>query len=118
MNQNVNPAKWVGQLIDRRFPLLEWLGSADSGEFFRTELPGPEAQRAALRLVPSDVAGAQEQSDGWAQAEGLSHPNILRIFESGHGRIDEYEFLYVVMELPDDALSHVLATRALTRQTA
>jgi len=118
MNENVIPAAWVGQLIDRRFPLLEWLGSAESGEIFRTELPGEASQKAAIRLLPDNIEGAQTQFDDWAQAEGLSHPHLLRIFESGHGRIDETELFYVVMELPDEALSQLLPTRALTRDEA
>ncbi len=113
-NEASNPANWVGRLIDRRFPLFEWLRSAESGEIFRTELPGPNTQPAAIRLVSAEIEGAQAQFDDWAQAEGLSHPNLLRIFESGHGRIDENEFLYVVMELPEETLAQVLPTRALT----
>jgi TonB family protein len=114
MNENASPGDWVGSLIDQRFPLFEWLGSSESGELFRTELPGPQTQKAAIRLVPAEVEGAQAQFDDWAQAEGLSHPHLLRIFESGRGRIDENEFLYVVMELPDEALAHILPTRALS----
>jgi serine/threonine protein kinase len=113
-NETSTPADWVGRLIDRRFPLFEWLRSAESGEIFRTELPGPNTQPAAIRLVSAEIEGAQAQFDDWAQAEGLSHPNLLRIFESGHGRIDENEFLYVVMELPEETLAQVLPTRALT----
>jgi TonB family protein len=117
-NEASTPASWVGRLIDRRFPLFEWLGSAESGEIFRTELPGPQTQKAAIRLVPAEIEGAQVQFDDWAQAEGLSHPNLLRIFESGRGRIDENEFLYVVMELPDETLAQVLPARALTAAEA
>jgi eukaryotic-like serine/threonine-protein kinase len=114
-----SPGDWVGRLIDRRFPLLEWLGSAESGELFRTELPGQNTpgqknQKAAIRLVPADIEGAQAQFDDWAQAEGLSHPHILRILESGHGRIGESEMLYVVMEFPEETLAQVLPGRALT----
>jgi serine/threonine protein kinase len=118
MNKIASPGDWVGSLIDQRFPLFEWLGSTESGELFRTELPGPRTQKAAIRLVPADVEGAQAQFDDWAQAEGLSHPHLLRIFESGRGRIVENEFLYVVMELPEEALAHILPTRALTAAEA
>ena len=114
MKTKASPIEWVGRLIDQRFPLLEHLGSAESGDFFRTALPGPLAQKAAIRLVPAEIDGAQDQFDDWAQAEGLAHPNLLRIFESGHGRIDENEFLYVVMEMPDEALDQVLPTRTLS----
>ncbi len=109
-----SPGDWVGRLIDRRFALLEWLGSAESGELFRTELPDQNSQKAAIRLVPADIEGAQAQFDDWAQAEGLSHPHLLRILESGHGRIVETEFLYVVMEFPDETLAQVLPGRSLT----
>jgi TonB family protein len=114
MDKIASPGDWVGSLIDQRFPLFEWLGSSESGELFRTELPGPQTRKAAIRLVPAEVEDAQAQFDDWAQAEGLSHPHLLRIFESGRGRIDENEFLYVVMELPDEALAHILPTRALS----
>ncbi|KAA6461260.1 TonB family protein [Acidobacteria bacterium AB60] len=114
MTKNASPVDWVGRLIDKRFPLFEWLGRAESGELFRTELPGPQSQKAAIRLVPAEIEGVQAQFDDWAQAEGLAHPNLLRIFESGRGRIDENEFLYVVMELPEETLAQVLPTRTLT----
>ncbi len=114
MKTKASPVDWVGRLIDQRFPLFEHLGSAESGDFFRTELPGPHGLKAAIRLVPAEIEGAQDQFDDWAQAEGLAHPHLLRIFESGHGRIDEHEFLYVVMEMPDEALDQVLPTRTLS----
>jgi TonB family protein len=114
MKIKASPVEWVGRLIDQRFPLFEHLGSAESGDFYRTELPGPHAQKAAIRLVPAEIEGAQDQFDDWAQAEGLAHPNLLRIFESGHGRIDEYELLYVVMEMPDESLDQVLPARTLS----
>lgn len=114
MSNHASPGEWVGRLIDKRFPLFEWLGSAESGEVFRTELPGLVAQKVAIRIVPADSPDAQDQFNCWVQAEGLSHPHLLHIFETGHDAIDEREINFVVMELPEESLSDILPIRALS----
>lgn len=114
MSETMHGSDWVGNLIDGRFPLLEWLGSDETGDVFRTELPGSKVQRAAIRLLSVDAEDGQAQFDGWAQSEGISHPNLIRVFESGRGRIDEEEFFYVVMEFPEESLVQILPERALT----
>src|SRR5258708_814757 len=118
MSDHASPGDWIGRLIDKRFPLFEWLGAAESGQVFRTELPGPMAQKAAIRIIPADEEGAQAQFEDWVQAAALSHPNLLHIFDTGHGAIDERKIHYVVMELPEESLSDVLPARALTASEA
>jgi serine/threonine protein kinase len=118
MNIAVVRNDWVGQTVDGGFLLLEWLGGAESGGVFRTELQGPEVRKAAIRLIPADAENAQSRLDGWGQATKLSHPHLVRIFDSGRWQNDDVELLYVVTEYAEETLAQVIPERPLTAEEA
>ena len=103
---------WKGRLVDGRFPLRQYLGGSEHSAVFLTER-GP-GQSAAIKFVPFDSATADPQLARWRQAAELSHPHLLRIFETGRCRIEDAGFLFVVMEYAEEDLSQILPQRALT----
>src|SRR5947207_12334303 len=114
MNTVVTRSDWVGRLIDGRFPLLEWLGNSEQAGVFRTELKGPQPQRAVIRLMPANAENAEKCLRDWASAAKLSHPHLMRIFESGRTPVGGVELLYVVAEYADESLAQVLPERPLS----
>ncbi|MGH9663632.1 MAG: protein kinase domain-containing protein [Bryobacteraceae bacterium] len=106
--------QWEGQLIARTFPLRQYLGGADGHGVFLTEFIDDESRRAAIKLVPEDPEIADLQLARWKQAAQLSHPNLLRVFDSGRCRLGDTALLYVVEEFADENLSQVLPERSLT----
>ena len=112
MNTAVTRNDWVGRVIGGRFPLLEWLGSTEQGSVFRTELEGPQPQRAVIRLAGAEDAEARLRD--WEQAATLSHPHLMRIFKSGRADVGGVEVLYVVTEFAEEALAQVLPERPLS----
>ncbi len=50
---------WVGRVIDGRFTLLQWLGGSGRSSVFLTELPGPQARKAAIKLIQT-TAGTRK----------------------------------------------------------
>jgi len=112
MNTAVTRSDWIGRVIDGRFPLLEWLGSTEQGGVFRTELEGPQPQRAVIRLSGAEDAEARLRD--WKQAATLSHPHLMRIFECGRANVDGVEQLYVVTEFAEEALAQVIPERPLS----
>jgi TonB family protein len=117
MNTAVAPERWEGQVINGKFPLLQWLGGTGRTSVFSTEIPGLKAQNAAIKLIPVDPAN-REQISRWQTAATLAHPNLLKIFDGGECEINGRPMLYVVLELADENLSHVLPTRALSTREA
>ena len=109
---------WVGRVIDGKFPLLEWLGSSESGAVFRTELQESPSQRAAIRLVSAAGDGAQATLDGWKEAAALSHAHLMRLIRFGRCKVGADEVLYAVTEFAEEALSQVLPERPLTQAEA
>jgi hypothetical protein len=114
MNTAVTRNDWVGRVIDGRFPLLEWLGNTEQAGVFRTELNGPEPRRAVIRLLPADPAHAEERLLDWKQAAALSHPHLMRIFESGRAQLGGLELQYVVTEYAEESLAEVIPERPLS----
>lgn len=114
MNTAVTRNDWVGRVIDGRFPLLEWLGNTEQAGVFRTELKGPQPQRAVIRLVPSDSEYGEARLSAWKEAAALTHPHLMRIFESGRGRVGGVELLYVVTEYAEESLGQVIPERPLS----
>ncbi len=111
MDTEVLRSRWVGQQIDDRLPLLEWLGSTSLGDIFRTQLPG--AQQAAILVCPAD-ADTEELLHNWQIAAALHHPHLLRVFACGRAQVEGCPILYVVTEMPEEALGQILPERPLT----
>ena len=114
MNTVVMRNDWVGQVIDGRFLLIEWLGGTEQESVFRTELHGPQPRRAVIRLMSSDAERAQSQVELWDAAARLAHPHLMRIFHSGRCTVDGGEVLYLVSEYAEESLAQVIPERALT----
>jgi len=114
MNTAVTRNDWVGRVINGRFPLLEWLASTDQAGVFRTELNGPQPQKAVIRLMPATAENAERRLLDWGVDVKLSHPHLMRIFESGRTPVGGAELLYVVTEYADESLAQVIPERPLS----
>jgi eukaryotic-like serine/threonine-protein kinase len=114
MNNETIRKDWVGQVVDQRFRLVEWLASAGQSGVFTCEVDGDAEHKAAIKLFPADAPGAESCATGWATAVGLSHPHLIGTFFTGRDQIDETNILYVVTELASEVLSGILPERHLT----
>jgi TonB family protein len=110
---------WVGEVIDGRFSLLEWLGGSDRSGVFLTELPGPQARKAAIKLTFADSdEDIETHIAGWAATRPLSHPHLMRLLHTGRCEMGDGILLYSVAEYADEVLSEILPQRALTPDEA
>jgi len=102
---------WEGRVVDGKFPLRKWLGGSEHSAVFLTERQGQGSGKAALKLIPADAGDADRQLVRWRAAAQLSHPHLIRIFETGRcGQT----LLYAVMEYAEEDLSQILPQRPLT----
>ena len=106
--------QWEGQTVNGTFLLRQYLGGSAHSAVFLTERRGREPQRAVIKLLPADPATAGVQLSRWEATAKLSHPHLLRLFESGSCQLDKVVLLYVVMEYAEDNLAQILPHRALT----
>lgn len=104
-------SEWAGQQIDT-FPLLQWLGSTDAGDIFLTQLA--DEGRALLHMRTADPATAQDQLRNWQHAIELDHPHLLRTIACGRTDLEGLDHVYLVTEMPEEALSEILPERALS----
>ena len=105
--------RWEGQSVNGQFPLLRYAGgSRHSAVFFTRRKAAPE--QAVIKLVAADPGTAAGQLQRWKKAAALSHPHLLRLFESGQCELEGTPLLYVVMETAEEDLSQILPERALT----
>ncbi len=115
MSSTAASRTWEGRVIDGKFPLQQWLGGSEASTVFVTVHPQDSSQKAAIKLIAGgDAAAADGQLASWRPATLISHPNLIRIFETGRCQLDGRTFLYVVMELADENLAQILPERALT----
>ncbi len=103
-----------GQIIDGEFTLLEHLGGSDHSVVFSTQRGKNKSEQAAIKFVQADPATAEIQLSRWKQAADISHPNLIRLFESGRCHLAGMDLLYVVMEYAPENLSQFLPERALS----
>ncbi|MGA9507064.1 MAG: TonB family protein [Candidatus Sulfotelmatobacter sp.] len=111
--------KWEGRVVDGKFPLRQWLGASEHNAVFVTQRTGDGSQKATIKLIPADFFSngnfdEAAQLAQWADSAKLSHPHLIRIFEHGRGKIDDRDFLYVVMEYAEENLAQILPQRPLS----
>jgi TonB family protein len=114
MNAAVAQELWKGQIIDGKFPLLEWLGGSTHSAVFRTQLPAPSTQPAAIKLIRADRPDAAQQIARWRELVTLSHPNLLHVFHAGHCQMSGAPWLYVAVEYAEENVDQVLPVRPLS----
>ncbi len=111
-----NWQSWDGRIVNGKYPLRQYLGSAGEGAVYLTEVDGRDG---VIKLLPADAGRARAQVASWNLAEGLSHPNLVRVFENGLWHADdEHDMLFSVMEYCEESLVGVLRQRALTPSEA
>jgi TonB family protein len=108
---------WVGQVIDGRYPLLEWLGGSGTSGTFLTELDGLGSRRAAVKLIPSSPQ-SEDRLAGWVDAAKLSHPHLAEIHHYGRAEVSDVTCVYIVYDLAEELLSQIIPERALTTDEA
>jgi serine/threonine protein kinase len=106
-------AKQVGQVIDGKFRLGEFVGGDEGSAVFLTDCDSPGVPKVAIKLVPADAAEAEGLLARWRHAAKLSHPHMIRLLDTGRGELDGSAVLYVVMEYAEENLSAVIARRPL-----
>jgi TonB family protein len=101
---------WEGRVVDGKFTLRQLLGGSEHSAVFLTERPGEATGKVALKLIPADAGDADRQLVRWRAAAQLSHPHLIRIYETGRCGLT---LLYLVMEYAEEDLSQILPQRAL-----
>jgi serine/threonine protein kinase len=108
--------QYEGQIVNEEFCLRQYLGASWQSAAFLAERS--DSLRAAIKLIPAESANAELQLSRWISAAALSHPNLLKIFQTGRCRLDNSDFLYVLTEYAEENLAQILLQRALTPEEA
>ena len=106
--------KFEGQVVNGEFFLGQYLGGSGHSAVFLTERKADAPRDAVIKLVPANPQTAAAQLARWELASKLSHPHLLRLFESGRCELDGVALLYVVTERAEEDLSQILPQRPLT----
>jgi TonB family protein len=103
---NMQGKDWEGRVIDGRFPLVQYLGGGERSAVFVTGREDQGPKKAAIKLIFTNAPRAMGTE--------LSHPHLLRLFETGRCELDGTELAYLVMEYADENLAQVLTGRPLS----
>lgn len=109
---------WVGQTVNARYPLQQYLGGSDTTAVFLTQLPTSAKSKATIKLVAASASDGDILVADWKRAAQLSHPHLLQVFDGGRCWLSGRELLYVVTEFADENLAQVLPHRPLTATEA
>jgi TonB family protein len=103
-----------GQVIDGQFPLVKFKAATDHSVVFSTLRGKDKNEKAAIKFIQADASNADAQLARWKQAAQLSHPNLIKVYESGRCQLAGLDLLYVVMEQTQENLGEFLPQRALS----
>jgi TonB family protein len=106
---------WEGMVVDGKFPLRRWLGGSNHSAVFLTDSGSGESHKA-IKLIREE--NADDQLSRWVTAEKLSHPHLIRLFDSGRFQVEGTQLLYVVMEYAEENLAEIMPLRALSADEA
>jgi TonB family protein len=110
--------KWEGQVVNEEFPLLRYLGGSERSAVFLTKRADREPQDVAIKLILANAENPELQVSWWELAAKLSHPHLLRLFQTGHCEIEGTHLLYAVTEYAEESLSQILPYRPLAPEEA
>src|SRR5579864_5900898 len=116
--------QWQGQVIDGKFLLEQYLGGSGPCAVFRTQLPTTDGYSSdprwrganrplAIKLI-ADSPNAELQLSRWRMAQGISHPHLLRILDTGRCRLGDIDLIFAVMEHAEENLAQIVPERPLT----
>jgi TonB family protein len=106
--------EWERRIVNGVYPLRRFLGRSNHSVVFLTECKAQNLAQAAIKILPAHPALAESQLSYWRRAEALSHPHLIRLFDSGRCRLGGHKFLFVVMDLAEQNLAQILPGRPLT----
>jgi TonB family protein len=106
-------AKWETLVINGVFPLRRFLSRSNHSVVFLTESGAAGSPDAAIKLIPAHPTRSEAQLSHWRMVAGLTHPRLVRLFDSGACEIAGHPFLFVVMEYADQTLAQLLHHRPL-----
>jgi|HubBroStandDraft_1064217.scaffolds.fasta_scaffold13557_4 TonB family protein len=107
-----------GNVVDGQFRLIRRLGGEGASAIYLAEADGGSPQKVAIKLLAADAPDAEARLAGWYRAAQLSHPNLIRVFETGHCQLDGGQFVYEASEFADEVLAEILPARSLTADEA
>jgi hypothetical protein len=105
--------KWESKTVNGLYPLRRFLGRSNHSVVFLTECRAQNLPKAAIKLIPADPAAAEEQLARWMISATLTHPNLMRVLDTGRCQLGGHPFLFVVMEYADQTLAQILPHRPL-----
>lgn len=105
--------QWVGQIVNSRFVLRQYLGGSRHSAVFLTERQNAAFDKAAIKLIHADPDTTDFHLARWRDVAQLSHAHLLKLFHYGQCKLDGLDLLYTVSELADEDLAQILPTRAL-----
>jgi TonB family protein len=110
--------EWEGQVAGGSFRLQRFLGSGEQSAVFLTQCGDAETQSAAIKLIRAERESAERKLSEWERAAQLSHPHLVRLFQTGICQVGDTGLLYAVMEYGEENLGDVLRDRPLTEAEA
>jgi serine/threonine protein kinase len=110
--------EWQGSVINGVYPLQRMLHGSAHGAVFLTDGKAHGLSAAAIKILRTEEVLTDLQLRHWKAAATLSHPQLIRLLDSGHCEFGGHQCLFVVMEYAEQTLAQVLPHRALTPEEA
>src|ERR1700676_3390934 len=106
--------EWERRIVNGVYPLRRFLGRSNHSVVFLTECKAQNVAQATIKILPANPALTEAQLAHWRRVATLSHPHLIRLFDSGRCQLGGHKFLFVVMDLAEQNLAQILPGRALT----
>ena len=106
------PVRSQDQIVGGTYRLGVVIHESAAGAVYETEF-GSDGRPAVVKVRRLET-GLEGLASRWRVGIDLVHPNLLRVYASGHSVVDGVPVACVVMERAEESLAGVLAERALS----
>ncbi len=110
--------EWERRVVNGVYPLRRYLGRSGHSVVFLTECKAQNVRQAVIKILPVIPALMEVQLGYWRRVATLSHPHLIRLFDTGRCQLGGHNFLFVVMDYAEQNLAQVLPGRPLTPDEA
>ena len=106
------PVRSQDQIVGGTYRLGAVIHQSAAGAVYETEF-GSDTRPAVVAVVKARrlETGLEGLAARWQTGIELVHPNLLRVYASGHSVVDGVPVAWVVMERAEESLAGVLAER-------
>ena len=110
--------KLEGIVLEGGYEIQDLVAADQSSRTFKIRVLGDASAHLLTKVFLAAGGLSNEQVALWNKAKDFQHPNLIAPTAAGRTQVDGTEFIYVIVERPEEVLDDILRERPLNAEEA